>query len=302
MNLERLRTFRALSEQLHFRRTAESLHLSQSAVSQQVSGLEAELGVLLVERIGRRVFLTPAGRALADEAGRILAAVDRAAESVRSFGTGAVGQVRLGASTTPGVYIIPAVLGALRVSLPNVRVAYRIENSAAIERALIDNELDLGIVGEEIAHDELFQIVVAEDVIVAVTAAPAKRPRGGRKRVRPAELGRMPLIAREAGSATQSYVDAALAHAGVKQAPAFALPSPEAQVRAAAAGLGVAFVSRHVAANDLATGRLVELAIDGLRLVRPITAAYHRDKRVTPAMSQLIDLTKTHARPRSSRR
>jgi DNA-binding transcriptional LysR family regulator len=302
MNFERLRTFRALSETLHFRRTAESLHLSQSAVSQQISGLEADLGVLLVERIGRRVFLTPAGRVLADEATRILAAVDRAAESVRSFGTGAVGPVRLGASTTPGVYILPTVLGELRTTMPDVRVAFRIENSAAIERALIENDLDLGIVGEDIKHDELFQVVVAEDVIVAVTAARAKRGRNGRKRTRAAELGRMPLIAREAGSATQSYVDAALARAGIKHAPSFALPSPEAQVRAAAAGLGVAFVSRHVAANDLAAGRLVELAIEGLRLVRPITAAYHRDKRVTPAMKQLIDLTKRHARPRSLRR
>src|SRR5688572_6358160 len=113
MNLDRLRTFRALSETLHFRRTAESLRLSPSAVSQQISGLEAELGVLLVERIGRRVFLTPAGRALADDATRILAAVDRATESVRAFGAGTVGPVRLGASTTPGVYIVPAVLGAL---------------------------------------------------------------------------------------------------------------------------------------------------------------------------------------------
>jgi DNA-binding transcriptional LysR family regulator len=302
MNLDRLRTFRALSESLHFRRTAEGLKLSQSAVSQQISGLEADLGVLLVERIGRRVFLTPAGRLLADEATRILAAVDRATESVRSFGGGAVGTVRLGASTTPGVYILPAVLGALRVSLPDVHVAFRIENSAAVERALIENDLDLGIVGEDIKHEELFQIVVAEDVIVAVTAAAANRPRAGRKRVRLADLGGMPLIAREAGSATQSYVDAALTRAGVKHPPSFALPSPEAQVRAAAAGLGVAFVSRHVAANDLAAGRLVELAVEGLRLVRPITAAYHRDKRVTPAMKQLIDLTKKHARPPPTRR
>jgi len=302
MNLDRLRTFRALSETLHFRRTAESLRLSPSAVSQQISGLEAELGVLLVERIGRRVFLTPAGRALADDATRILAAVDRATESVRAFGAGTVGPVRLGASTTPGVYIVPAVLGALRVSLPDVQVAFQIENSAAIERALIENDLDLGIVGEAIEHDELFQVVLAQDVIVGVTRATAKRHPRGRQRLRLADLGRMPLIAREAGSATQSYVDAALARAGVKPVTAFALPSPDAQVRAAAAGLGVAFVSRRVAANDLAAGRLVELAIDGLRLVRPITAAYHRDKRVTAAMRQLIDLTKQHARSPSPRR
>ena len=61
MNFDRLRTFRALAETLHFRKAAERIHVSQSAVSQQISTLESELGVLLVERIGRRTFLTPAG-------------------------------------------------------------------------------------------------------------------------------------------------------------------------------------------------------------------------------------------------
>src|SRR5687768_11295909 len=72
MNFDRLRTFRALSESLHFRKTADKLHISQSAVSQQISALEDELGVMLLERIGRRTFLTPAGKVLVDEAGKVL--------------------------------------------------------------------------------------------------------------------------------------------------------------------------------------------------------------------------------------
>ena len=83
----------------------------------------------------------------------------------------------------------------------------------------------------------------------------------------------------------------------MKPKVAFELPSPEAQVRAAAAGLGIAFVSRHVAAGDVAAKRLVAVRVDGLRLVRPITAAYHRDKRLSPAMQQLITLLRRHAHP-----
>ena len=69
-------------------------------------------------------------------------------------------------------------------------------------------------------------------------------------------------------------------------------------MRAAAAGLGIAFVSRHVAAHDLSAGRLVEIAIRGMKLVRPIEAAYHRDKRVTPAMTRLMELVRRAARGR----
>lgn len=293
MNFDRLRTFRVLAESLHFRKTADKLHISQSAVSQQISALEAELGVPLVERIGRRTFLTPAGKSLVDEAGKVLAAVERAGEAVRAYGAGDVDRVRLGASTTPGVYIVPAALGAFRAALPLVELTFRIANSADIEQALVHNELDLGVVGEDIAHEELFQVSIGDDEVVAV-AAPGLV---SRKRIKPADLGKLPILAREAGSATRRYVDAALGKAGVKPQAAFELPSPEAQVRAAAAGLGIAFVSRHVAANDLAAKRLAVVRIEGLRLVRPITAAYHRDKRVSPAMQQLITLLRRHAHP-----
>jgi DNA-binding transcriptional LysR family regulator len=296
MNFDRLRTFRTLAESLHFRKTADKLHISQSAVSQQISALENELGVPLVERIGRRTFLTPAGKILVEEAGKVLAAVERAGEAVRAYGAGEVDRVRLGASTTPGVYIVPAALGAFRAALPLVELTFRIANSADIEQGLVNNELDLGVVGEDISHEELFQVSIGEDEIVAV-AAPQLT---GRKRIKTADLVKLPLLAREAGSATRRHVDAGLSKVGLKVKPAFELPSPEALVRAAAAGLGVAFVSRHVAASDLAAKRLVTVRIEGLRLIRPITAAYHRDKRVSPAMQQLITLLRRHAHPARS--
>lgn len=297
MNFDRLRTFRALAESLHFRKTAEKLHVSQSAVSQQISALEEELGVPLLERIGRRTFLTPAGKILADEAGKVLAAVTRAREAVRAYGAGDIDRVRLGASTTPGVYIVPTALGAFRAALPLVELTFRIANSAEIEQALVNNELDLGVVGEDIAHEQLFQVAVGEDEIIAVAAPGLVHA----KRIKAADLQKLPVLAREAGSATRRYVDAGLDKVGLKVKPTFELPSPEAQVRAAAAGLGLAFVSRHVAASDLAARRLVTVRIEGLRLVRPITAAYHRDKRVSPAIQQLITLLRRHAhRARSS--
>lgn len=278
MNLDRLRTFRVLSESLHVRQTAAKLHLSQSAVSQQISTLEEELGVMLLERIGRRVFLTPAGRVLAEEATRILAAVDRALESVRTYGTGETGRLCLGASTTPGIYLVPEVLGRLRAALPHVVVSLRIANSSEVERALVENELDLGVIGEDVTREELFQVAIGQDRIIAV-AAPSvfgvarRARRSAPRRLGSTDLRSLPLLARETGSATRRYVDEGLASIGVSAAPAFEFPSPEAQVRGAAAGLGVAFVSQRVAADYLAAGKLLAVNIAGLRLVRPTGCA-----------------------------
>ena len=295
MNLDRLRTFRAVAEVLHIRRAAARLHLSQSAVSQQVSALEEELGVMLLERIGRRIYLTAAGQALARESEKVLAAHERLIETVSAEGAGDAGRLRLGTSTTPGVYLVPQALGRLRAALPHVEVTFRIANSGAIARDLVSNDLDLGVIGEEIAQDELFLVHLRDDVIVPVAApvllGAASGRRAARQRtMRATDLAAMPLLSREVGSATQRHVDALLERIGVATRPAFWLPSPEAQVRAAAAGLGVAFVSRHAAEADLAAGRLVELRVPRARLVRPIAAAYHRDKRVSPAMRKLIDL------------
>jgi DNA-binding transcriptional LysR family regulator len=293
MDLDRLHTFQVLAQTLHVGRAAHQLHRSQSAVSQQIRALETELAVVLVERIGRRMFLTPAGRVLADEAAKVFATLDRATSTVRAFGIGDAGAVRIGASTTPGVYIVPAALGAFRTAWPHVELSLRITRAPAIAEALIHNALDLGVVGEDLAHDELIHDVIADDEIVAV-AAPGVAPR---PRLRTADLRNLPVLAREPGSATRRHVDRALAQLGIEPRIAFELPSPEAQLRAAAAGLGLAFVSRRIAADELAAHRLVHVPITGVRIVRRITAAYHRDKRVTPAMHHLVALLRRHARP-----
>lgn len=109
-------------------------------------------------------------------------------------------------------------------------------------------------------------------------------------------LGRLPLVAREPGSATRATVERALASLGVQLAPAFELPSPEAIVRAAEAGLGYGFVSWHAARVALQAGRLVELRVEGLDLRRRLFAVHHRDKQVTPAMRDLIELLRARLR------
>jgi DNA-binding transcriptional LysR family regulator len=100
-------------------------------------------------------------------------------------------------------------------------------------------------------------------------------------------------VARERGSATRTAVERALAGLGVELTPAFQLPSPEAIVRAAEAGLGFAFVSARSAADALRAGRLVQLKVDGLDVRRALFAMHHRDKQVTPAMRDLIELLRS---------
>src|SRR6266508_910267 len=147
MDLHRLRTFQALSETLHFRHAAERLGITQSAVSQQIASLEKELGAALFERIGRRVFLTAAGEVLAREAVKVLSTVSRAREAVLAVSKGNSGRLRVGASTTPGIYLVPEVLGRFRADFPLVELDFRIANSSRIEALAVANDFDLGVCG-----------------------------------------------------------------------------------------------------------------------------------------------------------
>jgi LysR family transcriptional regulator, transcriptional activator of the cysJI operon len=287
VDLQRLRTFQALSETLHFRRAAERLGITQSAVSQQIASLEKDLGAALFERIGRRVYLTPAGEVLAREAVKVLSIVSHAREAVGAVSKGDAGRLRVGASTTPGIYLLPQVLGRFRADFPLVELDFRIANSTRIEALVVANDFDLGVCGFRPTHEELFEVELGQDRIIAV-AAPALI--GKARRVRPGDLARWPLLAREQGSATRTVVERSLASLGVELVPAFGLPSPEAIVRAAEVGLGYAFVSERAATEGIQRGRLVEIRVQGLDVRRGLFAVYHRDKQVTPAMRELMDL------------
>jgi DNA-binding transcriptional LysR family regulator len=290
MDLARLRTFQVLAETLHFRHAAERLGVTQSAVSQQIAVLERELGAVLFERIGRRVYLTAAGQVLAREGIRVLSAASRATSAVAEVARGDVGKLRVGASTTPGLYLLPDVLGRFRARFPLVELEFRIANSTRIEALAVANEFDLGVCGFRPTHDELFEIELGEDRIVAV-ASPALVGRA--RRLEPAALARWSYVAREAGSATRATVEGALAKVGARLTPAFELPSPEAVIRAAEAGLGYAFVSSQAARAAVETRRLVKLRINGFEACRTLYAVHHRDKKVTRAMRELMGLLRT---------
>jgi DNA-binding transcriptional LysR family regulator len=248
VDVHRLRTFQVLCETLHFRHAAEQLGMTQSAVSQQIASLEKELGAALFERIGRRVYLTTAGEALARESGKVLSSVERAREAVAAVSKGDAGRLRVGASTTPGIYVLPEVLGQFKADFPNIELTFGIANSSRIEALTVSNAFDLAVCGFRPTHDELFELELGEDRIAAV-ASPTLV--GKTRRLLPSELGNWPLVARERGSATRAEVERAVAALGAHLTIAFELPSPEAVVRAAEAGLGLAFLPERAAREGL---------------------------------------------------
>src|SRR5262245_17424781 len=179
MELRQLRTFVAVAELRHFARAASLCNLSQPAVSHQIAVLEAELGTKLLNRAARRVSLTVAGEIFLEESRRILGAVDRAHERMQEVTRGAVGRIRLGATPTPGLYLLPELLATYRGAHERYDLRFEIGPVHELAERVARNDLDMAIVAGSPPSGELQSRHLSDDelVVVALPNSPLVRAR-----------------------------------------------------------------------------------------------------------------------------
>jgi molybdate transport repressor ModE-like protein len=240
---------------------AAAIGIGQSSVSEHVRLLELAAGQRLVERNGRGSRLTEAGRVLAGRAAQALAALGAGEEELDALAGLQTGTIHLGASTAPGVYLLPDTLGCFRADFPNVRVHVEIAASGDIIERLLAGRLQLAIIGSTRAGDRIELEPFVDDEIVGV-AQPGLLPVQGGV-LAPSALEGVMLLAREPQSSTQELADAALRGAGVTPAGVWELGSSEAVKRAARARLGFAFLSRYAVAEEIGRGELEHFRLAG---------------------------------------
>ncbi len=267
MTLRQLEVFLAIARDRNFSLAARRIHLSQPTLSEHVSELEKELGHRLFVRKGRVTLLSEAGRVFESYAARVTATVADGRRALGELDGLEKGSLIIGSSTTPGIYLLPRVVGAFRARHPGIDLRLDIANSREIEDRVRANELDLGVVGgHELAlGEECLAAGLVDELVLVVPRA----HRWARQRaVSPSRLAEEPLLLREDGSATRRVTERTLAQAGVRFTPGMQLGHTEAIKQAVIAGLGVAFVSVYAVADEVAARRLVALRLRGLRIQR----------------------------------
>jgi len=258
ITLHRLELFLSVLDTGGVAKAARAQRISQPAVSEHLRGLEEYFGVALLERSGRGVRPTAAARALEPFARQAVQAVRQAERTARELLRVDVGSLVVGASSTPGTYVLPALLGRFHARHPGVTLTLRIENSRTIERWVSDGEVDLGVIGEFPLARGLVATPWIEDRLVLIV--PRRHRLASRRSVSPPGLSSETLIVREEGSSTQRVADRYVTARGGSLTPAMALGSTEAIREAVAAGLGVAIVSRLAVPDGDRRIRTVELA------------------------------------------
>lgn len=275
LNLHHLKILQAVAAAESYSRAAERLGISQPAVSMQVARLEEAVGVALVASRGRQVLLTEAGRVLARHAERIFQMHDEALQAMADFRGLRRGRLRLGASSTPGAYLLPALIAAYKNENPGVEVSLCITNTQGAVRLVTEGLVDLAVVGEAPAEPADADLTPIAADTLAVVVAPGHRWED-RTTVSSAELAAEPLILREQGSSTREALDRRLAFAGLKARVAMELGSTEAVKEAVAAGLGAAVLSGLAVRAEVAAGRMRALSVSDLDLTRDLHLALPR--------------------------
>ena len=290
MDIRDLQVFLAVSARLNFTRAAEDVHLSQPSVSVRIRQLEAELGVKLFEQLGKKVALTEAGTLLEPYARRVVAAMDDARHAVDELQGLERGSLRIGASTTPGMYLVPKTVAHFKERYPKIEIHLVIGDTRQIETGVIGNEFDFGFVGGHLAGDEVAVVPWLTDELVLV-AAP-KHPLARKRSVKADDLRKEKFILRESGSATRAAIISHLEQATLQVEPIMEMQNPESVKKAVQTGLGIAFISRFAVETELKARSLVAVRVRGLDIRRELKIVYRKDKHLGRAAQTFIDMAR----------
>ena len=290
MDVRDLQVFLSVAKHLNYTRAAEEVNLSQPSVSVRMRQLERDLGSTLFEQLGKKISLTEGGQLLIPFATRVLAAMSDARHAIDELKGLERGALRIGASTTPGMYLIPRTIAHFKKRYPKIEVHLAVKDTRQIEEGVIRNEFDFGFVGGHLAGDEVDVLPWITDELILVVPLDHRLAR--KRSVSAQDLTSEKFIFREQGSATRAVVATHLRRLRVDAEAVMEIENPESVKKAVQNGLGIAFISGFAAATDLKAKTMVAVKIRNVEIRRELKIVYRKDKHLSRAAQTFIDMAR----------
>jgi DNA-binding transcriptional LysR family regulator len=295
MDTRQLQAFCAVVEKKSFSQAAEQLGVTQPAVSLQVRALEERVGQTLLDRSGRRVEPTEAGRRLYRSAQRMLVLEEQLMEEVAADDGRLAGTLSIGASTGPGAHLVPLLLCEFQREHPDLHVALSIWDTQTVIDRVADRQLEVGVVGALRRHRSLeFEPLVRDQIVLAVP--PGHPAAGGTISVE--DLKKETLIVMQEGAGVRHVVEEELRRAGLRLRgvePKLELGLQESIKSAVAGGYGVSFISKTAIEGERAAGRLAAAQVEGIEPARQIYLVRARGRSMTRAAEAFVEFAKERA-------
>ena len=279
ISFRQLKLLLAVAEHRSITAAADACYITQPTVSMQLKAMSDEVGLPLYEVIGKQVFLTAAGEAVAQSARMIRDEFDYLQQTISAMKGHTEGRLRVAIAST-AKYFVPRMLGNFYKQFPNIDIAFEVLNRDGVVNRLKSNADDLYIMSIPPADLDLEQHRFLENPLVVI--APIDHPLGAKKRIKRKELIDELFVLREAGSGTRLACNAYFAEHQFQPKVRLELGSNEAIKQAVAGGLGLAIISKHALSQNLASEGLQILKVDNFPIHSNWWIIYPKGKRLSP--------------------
>ena len=288
MNLNRLAVFHAVARTGSFTQASRELFITQPGVSKHVKALEEYYGARLFDRLGKRVELTQVGEILYQATRQIFDLLDHTRERIDELHGIEAGRLTIGSSVTIGIYILPKIIKSFSDRHPNVQIALDIAMSRQVVDRVLENEVDIGLVGHKADDERVHSGAFMMDEFVLVM--PVDHPWRGRESIPLSDLTLEPFLISRRGSGTQTVMEERLRHEGVVLRNAMEFGNTEAVKKGVMAGLGISILSKHTISLEYEAGLLDSVPLHGVRLDRWLYVIYRKDKYLTNATKAFLKI------------
>lgn len=286
MTLRHLKIFLCVAESGGMTAAAQKLYVSQPTVSQAISELEKYYGVRLFERLSQKLYITEDGQKMLYYARHIIDTFSDMENVMREAGENP--QLNIGCSVSVGTYLVNRLLDMAEERLKKCRVNVTVDNTSCIEKMILSNEADIGIVEGVVTDPNLVITPVCEDKLMLVSGKSHKL--AGRKNLKFSDLDGENFISREKGSTDRNQLERLLDENKITLNRCWHSSNTEAIKNAVMHGRGITAISSMLVEKECAAGELVMLDVEGLPVNRTINLIYHKNKYISPSIGIMLDV------------
>lgn len=291
MEIRQLKTFWTLASTCSFSRTAEVLNYVPSTITMQIKALEEELGVKLLDRLGKSVILTDAGQRLLPYANKILNDIEEA-RYVSSKSEELTGTITIGADEVLCTYRLPALLRVFRERYPHVRLLFRPLSSHSLKQSLREGNVDVVFMLDEpiVSTDLHTELLMNESFLMVVSP---NHPLASCSTLRIEDFNREQILLSEKGCSYRTFFYHTLLRKGADSLTELEFNSVEAIKQCAMVGLGIALLPEMSLKGELERGELITLPWDLSEIQFATQMLWHQEKWISPSMKEFIELARS---------
>ena len=285
MDLRQLETFVHVANLKSFSLAAEKLFITQPTVTNHIQNLEKELDTILINRSGRNISLTEAGRLLYKHAINILNSCEMAKFDLAAFKGQIQGHLHIYSSSVPGKYILPKIIYKFSNKYPDVTFSFADSDSKNVVDSILEGDTDFGVVGSKYPSNRLNYIELMEDKLLVITPNNSTFPKPNYSYLTIDEIINQKIIFREEGSGTRDIVVNQLEENNISiddlNIVAY-IDDTEVIKELVSLGIGISFISERAAIDDIKHEKYKVFNVEGINFSRKFYFVYHNKRQLSP--------------------